>query len=154
MDPGFKSQNVLTASLWIPESRYLSDDSVRQFTNRLLSVVQTIPGVISAGATTSLPLGGNRDDGVILAEGYQMKPGESVVDPLQISITPGYFEAIGTPIVRGRFFDDRDNETGLPTIIVDERVARKFWPGGDPIGKRMYIPDTANDFGPNQHTKC
>jgi putative ABC transport system permease protein len=153
MDPGFKSQNVLTASLWIPESRYPSDTSVLQLTNRLLSVVRTIPGVVSAGATTSLPLGGNRDDGVILAEGYQMKPGESVVNPRQIGVTPGYFEAIGTPLLRGRFFEDRDNETATPTIIVDERLARKFWPSDDPIGKRMYIPGTANDFGPNQNTK-
>ena len=88
-----------------------------------------------------------------MAEGYEMKPGESVVNPLQIAVTPDYFETIGTPLLRGRFFDARDNEAAQATLIVDERVARKFWPGADPIGKRMYVPDTANDFTPNHYTK-
>jgi predicted permease len=152
-DPGFKSENIITASLWIPESRYKNDGAVRQFTNRLFQAVRSIPRVTIAGATTNLPLGSNRDDGVIMAEGYEMTPGESVVNPLQIAVTPDYFETIGTPLLRGRFFDGRDNETAPATLIVDERVARKFWPGADPIGKRMYIPDTANDFTPNHHTK-
>jgi predicted permease len=72
-----------------------------------------------------------------MAEGYQMKPGESPVSPMQIIVTPGYFEAMSTPLVRGRYFDDRDNETSTQTLIIDERLAQYFWPGRDPIGRRM-----------------
>lgn len=153
-DPGFKPQNVVTTNMiWIPESRYPNDFAVRQFTNRMLSAARTTPGVTYAGATTILPLSGSRDDQVIVAEGYQMKPGESVVNPLKINVTPGYFEAIGTPLLQGRFFDERDNESAPDAIIIDERLARKFWPGIDPIGKRMYAPATTHDSTVNPNTK-
>jgi len=83
---------------------------------------------------------------VILAEGYQMKSGESLVSPLNISVTPGYFEALGISMVRGRSFDDRDNENSPRVIIVDERLAQHFWPDRDPIGRRMYFPGDGKDF--------
>jgi putative ABC transport system permease protein len=83
---------------------------------------------------------------VILAEGYQMKPGESLVSPLNISVTPGYFEALGIRMVRGRSFDDRDNENAPPVVIVDERLAQHFWPDRDPIGRRMYMPGDPKDL--------
>jgi putative ABC transport system permease protein len=69
-----------------------------------------------------------------------MKPGESIVAPMQVNITPGYFEAMGTRMKSGRSFNDQDRETSPHVAIVDERLARKFWPGGDPIGKRLYDP--------------
>ena len=75
-----------------------------------------------------------------------MKPGESVVSPMRVVITPDYFETMRTPLVRGRFFNDRDNETSPGVVIVDEKLARKFWPGADPIGRRMYRPENPNDL--------
>lgn len=140
-DPGFKSKDVITAGIWMSDSRYHDDPAMRQFTDRLLEAVRKIPGVVFAGGTTNLPLSGNHDDGVIMAEGYQMAPGESLTDPMMTAVTPGYFEAMGTPLLRGRFFDKRDNEKATPAIIVDERDARKFWPYADPIGKRMFVPE-------------
>src|SRR5262249_1964231 len=79
------------------------------------------------------------------AEGYQLKPGESVISPRMLIVTPGYFEALGIKLVRGRLFDEQDHENAS-TIIVDERLARKFWPNTNPIGRRMYQPDDANDL--------
>ena len=75
-----------------------------------------------------------------------MKPGESLISPLNISVTPGYFEAMGISMVRGRPFDERDSETAPRVIIVDERLARHFWPNQDPIGRRMYFPSNPNDL--------
>jgi predicted permease len=114
---------------------------------RILERVRAVPGVVAAGGTTSIPLGGDYSSGVIYAEGYQMKPGESLVSPNSITVTDGYFEAMRMRLVRGRFFDARDTPTSTPVIIVDERLAQHFWPNQDPIGRRLHTPTGANDLG-------
>jgi predicted permease len=146
VDPGFNSNGVVTASVALPRSRYPKAELMRDFMNRALPAVRAIPGVSIAGATDAIPLGGNHDDSVILAEGYQMKPGESLVSPLSISVTPGYFEALGIHMARGRSFDDHDNETASRVVIVDELLAQHFWPDRDPIGRRMYMPGDSKDL--------
>jgi predicted permease len=154
VDPGFKSDGVITTGIWMSESRYPDDAAVRIFTKRLMESVRSIPGVTFAGGTKNLPLSGNRNDIVVLAEGYRMRPGESLINPLQMVVTPGYFEAMSTPLLKGRYFDERDNESGPATVIVDERLARKFWPDVDPIGKRMYEPDNPKELvTTDEHTK-
>jgi len=154
VDPGFNPDGVVSASLALPRSRYAKDDALREFMNRALPAIRTIPGVPYAGATAAIPLGSNHNDSVILAEGYQMKPGESLISPLNISVTPGYFEAMGISMVRGRSFTDRDNETAPRVIIVDERLARHFWPNRDPVGQRMYFPGAGdkNFMRVDEHT--
>ena len=146
VDPGFNPNGVISASIALPRARYSKPEASRDFMNRALSAIRVIPGVSFAGATEAIPLGNNHNDSVILAEGYQMKPGESLISPLRISVTPGYFEAMGISMVRGRAFDVRDNETTPRVIIVDERLARHFWPNGDPIGRRMYFPGDSKDL--------
>ena len=146
VDPGFNSERVITAGIGMPLVRYPTDNDVRAFTNRVLQTIRSVPGVVNAGGTTIIPLGGNHSDGVIVAEGYQMKAGESLVSPMQLVITPGYFEAMGTRLVRGRYFNEHDNETAPGAVIVDERLAARFWPGADPIGKRMYRPTNPRDL--------
>src|SRR5262249_23627376 len=105
VDPGFRPQGVITASLVLPSAKYPDQDSRLKFMDRVLPAVRAIPGVSLAGTTETIPLGGDNDDSVILAEGYQMKPGESLISPLNISVSPGYFEAMGIPIVQGRSFE-------------------------------------------------
>jgi predicted permease len=146
VDPGFNPNGVVTASVSLPRSKYSKNELLRDFMNRALPAVRAIPGVSIAGATTAVPFGGNHNDSVIFAEGYQMKPGESLISPLNISATPGYFEAMGINIVRGRSFDDRDNENAPRVVIVDERLAQHFWPDRDPIGHRMYMPGDSKDL--------
>jgi predicted permease len=146
VNPGFKAEGVITHGLGIPLVRYPAENDARAFTNRALQAIRSVPGVAAAGGTTIIPLGGNHNDSVIIAEGYPMKPGESLVSPMQVIVTPGYFEAMSTPLVRGRYFDDHDNETSPGAVIVDERLARKFWPDADPIGKRMYKPMNPRDL--------
>src|SRR5262249_7245165 len=70
---------------------------------------------------------------------------ESSIARYPTTVPPGYFEAMSVSLVSGRFFDERDGPDALRTIIVDERLARRFWPGRDPVGRRMYAPTSAND---------
>jgi predicted permease len=89
-------------------------------------------------------LSGNHNDSVILAEGYQMKAGESLISPIQNTVTPGYFEAMKIPLARGRYFTDGDTKDSMRAVIVDEKLANHFWPGQDPIGRRLYAPGSAD----------
>ncbi|HEX3645043.1 MAG TPA: FtsX-like permease family protein [Vicinamibacterales bacterium] len=152
VQPGFNPDGVLTAAISLPRARYGDDKSLIGFTHEALRRLRALPGVTAVGATDTIPFGGNHSDSVIFAEGYQMKPGESVISPSQVDASPGYFEAIGAHLVRGRYFDDRDGPltagnpaiSGRPvspgSIIVDETLAKRFWAGEDPIGRRMYRP--------------
>jgi predicted permease len=146
LDPGFKSESVITGGVGMPTVRYPKDSDVRVFTARVLQAVRNVPGVINAGGTTLVPLSGNHSDSVIIPEGLQLQKGESLISPMRIIVTPGYFEAMGTRLVSGRYFDDHDNENGALTAIVDQRLAQKFWPGADPIGKRMRRPENPSDI--------
>jgi predicted permease len=151
--PGFNPDGVMTAAISLPRARYKDDAALVGFTHEALRRLRALPGVTAVGATDTIPFGGNNSDSVIFAEGYQMKPGESVISPAAVDVTPGYFEAIGARLVRGRFFDDRDGPIERPataiggrpngaySIIVDEALAKRFWPGQDPIGRRMYKPN-------------
>ncbi len=140
VDPGFRLKGVVTASTEAPESRYPSDGDLRILMNRAREAIRHLPGVAAAGATTEIPLGHDFASSVIMAEGHVLTPGETFVSPYRASITPGYFEAMNIALIRGRYFDERDNESAPPVIIVDERLARHFWPDRDPIGQRMYRP--------------
>jgi predicted permease len=144
--PGFVADQVLTGSLSLPAARYPDDAALRSTTRRLLERVRAVPGVMAAGATTTVPMSGQRNDSVIFAEGYQPAPGESLISPLQIWVSPGYFEAMQTELRSGRLFDDRDVDGRPLTIIVDEMLARKFWPGQDPIGRHMYFPSNVQNL--------
>jgi predicted permease len=146
VDPGFVPDRVLTASVMLPRTRYADDDARRRFTDEALRRVRALPGVVAAGAANIVPLSGHSNDSVILAEGHEMKPGESVISPFATNVTPGYFEAMGIKLVRGRVFTESDAPKALPAIIVDQRLARRFWPGQDPIGRRMYKPNDINDL--------
>jgi predicted permease len=146
VDPGFRAGGVMTASVTLPSSRYTDDDALRAYSDEALRQLRVLPGVTTAGATDTIPFGDNHSDSVILAEGYAMQPGESVISPNQITATPGYFETMGVRLVRGRFFADRDGAAAQPVVIVDERLARRFWPNQDPVGRRMYRPTDINDM--------
>jgi predicted permease len=146
VDPGFKADGVLTAQVTLPLTRYKDDPSVVSFTGDALRRLRGLPGVAGVGITDTIPFGDNHSDSVILAEGYQMRPGESLISPNQVVVSPGFFETMGVTLVRGRFFDSRDSANGPKTIIVDEKLAHRFWPNEDPIGRRMYQPSDINDL--------
>ena len=140
VDPGYRTDNVVTASASAPSNKY-NDSQLETLVTRSLDGVRRIPGVISAGASTIVPLGGKYDNSVILAEGYVMKPGESVISPIRLSVTPGYLETMGISLVRGRYFQDSDNAHSPLVVMVDEKLAKRFWADRDPVGQKMYEPD-------------
>jgi putative ABC transport system permease protein len=139
VDPGFNPRNVLTVGLSLPPSMMTaSPDAIRaafrEFDNKMLS----IPGVQAVSQTWgALPMSGD-DEQTFWFEG-QTKP-TSQNDRnwgIDYIVEPGYLKAMGIPLQRGRFFTDQDNEHSPRTIIIDDVFARKFFPGQDPIGKRM-----------------
>jgi predicted permease len=137
VDPGFRAERVLTGMVDLPPARYESEGSQRDFYARLLSKIRALPGVTAAGATSNIPMGGSYNDSVILAEGYQMKPGESLISPNRLEVTTGYFEAMGIPLKRGRFFTDADTDTAPRVVIIDEQLGRRFFGDDNPVGRRL-----------------
>jgi predicted permease len=153
--PGFDPEHVLTGIVSPPSSRYKDDTALRVFWDRLVERVAALHDVQSAGAVSNLPFGGNYSDSVILAEGYAMSPGESLISPYRVTASPGYFQTMGIPLKRGHLFSVSDTPTSQRVVIVDERLARRFWNGQDPIGRRMWRPDSPDDLakGPGAKTK-
>lgn len=146
VDPGFRTEGVLTVSTRAPSASYPDNAAQRELMRRSLEAIRSVPGVLAAGATSSIPFGGSTSDSVIFAEGYQMQPGESVISPRQLSVTPGFFEAMEIEVLKGRDFTEHDDENAPAAVIVDERLAERFWPGEDPVGRRMYQPDSPEDL--------
>ena len=140
IDPGFQPAGVLTASLNLPATTYPDAAALAQVTGRLLDRARALPALGTAGLTTTIPFGGIYSNSVMLAEDGESKAGETVVAPHQITASEGYFEAMRIPLVRGRYFDTRDTATAPPVVIVDERLAQRFWPGRDAIGRRLSRP--------------
>jgi len=144
VDPGFRTDGVVTGLINPPQARYAGDEELRTLVGRVLDQVRALPGVAAAGLSSTIPFSGSNSDSVILAEGYQMAPGESVVSPNSVSVTDGYFETMGARLLAGRFFNDGDIEGRRRVLVIDERLARKFWPDGQAVGKRMYQPESAD----------
>ncbi|HEY8535614.1 MAG TPA: ABC transporter permease [Vicinamibacterales bacterium] len=146
VDPGFSAEHVLTGHLTPIESRYPDDAALRAYAARVVARLRSLPGVEHAGVTSFLPFSFHHSSSVIIPEGYVPGPGESVVSPHQLYVTAGYLEAMRVPLRRGRFFTDSDTAGAPRVIIIDERLAERFWPGLDPIGRRMYQPQSPEDL--------
>jgi predicted permease len=143
---GFTIDNVITAGVNLPQPRYAADEDARSLVTRSLDSIRRVPGVVSAGVTTVVPLRGFYQSGIIIAEGYVPKPEEPAVATVRATVTPGYFEAAGTALVRGRYFDDRETAESTRSVIVDENLAQRFWRDDDPIGRRIFRPSSAKDL--------
>ena len=146
IDPGFNPARVLTASINLPTVRYEDGDAVRRFTGDALRALRSIPGVVAAGATTIIPFGDSSNQNVMFPEGYCIEPGDSLTAAFNSVVTTGYFEPMQVRLVSGRFFDERDSADAQRVVIVDERLARRYWPDVDPVGRRMFEPSDIDDL--------
>ena len=146
VDPGFAPAGVLTAAVSLPESRYPDAASHRRFADEALRRMQSLPTVTASGVTDSLPLGNSASASSIMAEGYQAKPGESLIAPSVVRASPGYFETMRARLVAGRVFNERDTADSPKVVMVDDRLARRFWPNQNPIGRRLYTPSDGADL--------
>lgn len=147
VDPGFAIEGVLTATVSLPEERYPEGADIRAFVDRLLEEVRALPGVAAAGVTDSVPFTNYLSASVISPEGRTPRPGESVLAPVQRRVSPGYFEAAGIPLLQGRTFEERDTAESQLVVMVDRWLADRYWPGENPIGRRLCacIPEQEED---------
>jgi putative ABC transport system permease protein len=125
-------------SIALPEQQYGKPEQTRAFYRNLLDRVRAYPGVDAAGAITGLPLTGVGWSGTATVDTQAVPVSDTTPEVDQRPVTPGYFEAMGIPLVRGRYFNDGDNETAQQVAIVDETLASRYWPNEDPIGKRIH----------------
>jgi len=138
---GFQPEGVLTLRTNLNRNIYGRFSTRDLFYQQVLAKVQAIPGVIAAGYTTFLPLtnrGGT--SGVIVEGAVPARPGDNN-DANHRSVSPGYFRAIGTPLLAGRFFNDFDRSGSTPVAIINEAMARQLWPGQNPLGRRFRLDD-------------
>jgi predicted permease len=137
VDPGFDTRNALTMSVALAPSRYSEPQQELAFVDRAIEQVRAVPGVISVGVTTTIPLGGGGSTQPFSIEG---RPTGAVAEqPMAQTryISPDYFRAIGIPLRQGRFFTDHDRDNSVAVVVISEAMARRFWPGENPIGKRL-----------------
>ena len=140
IDPGFNPDNVLTMRLGVPGKKYAQGEPRAQIFKQLIDEVKATPGVQSAGAVLSLPLGGdtfNVGRGLVL-EGRPMTPDEAS-NAQYLPVTPDYFKTVQIPLKAGRTFTDQDNSQNTKVVIVNETMARRLWPGESPIGRHFTI---------------
>ncbi|HVG18825.1 MAG TPA: FtsX-like permease family protein, partial [Blastocatellia bacterium] len=139
VDPGFSVDNLLTLDLTAPRSRYPNPSDVAEFYQKVLTRIQSLPGVHSVGATSALPLGGGGFylGRAFLAEGAPAPPEGPEYDGQWNLVSPGYFKTLGIRLMKGRDFTDRDTADSTPVIIVNETMARAIFGDEDPLGKRI-----------------
>ena len=136
-DQGFVSDSVLTFRVALPETGYSKPSEVARFAQQLADRLSELPGVEAAGATTQLPVAASTSGTAFVFEGQPVVPGQ--LPPLvhYLTVTPGYFEALRIPLLRGSRFDSGDLREGARSILVNTAAAEKHWPGQDAIGRRL-----------------
>jgi putative ABC transport system permease protein len=138
VDPGFRPDGVLTMRVALPNAVYSKPEQVRGFYAGLLDRVEKMPGVQSVGAISGLPLAGEGGSGTTTIDSQLVPFEDTTPEADQRVVTQDYFKAMGIALVRGRFFDVRDSDTAPHVAIIDESLADAFFPGQDPIGKRLH----------------
>ena len=138
IDPGFEASGLLTGEIALPEVRYDSGEKQQQFFEQVLERVRALPDVTAAGATRVLPLAGYDWTGDLFVEG---RAGNQFNGLRHKTITPGYLETLGLPIVDGRSYSPADDARAMPMILINQTLARRAFPGEDPIGRRIRFSD-------------
>lgn len=139
VDLGFRTDHVLTASYSLPQQQYSSQAAVDAFNRELLAKLRQLPSVQAAGFTSTLPGAGNENNTGFVAEGFEPPQGAELQLAWPSQILGDYFQAEGIPLIRGRAFNEADRADSPLVVIVNRALAEHYWPGKDPIGKRMHI---------------
>jgi predicted permease len=136
VEPGFRTDGVVTANLTLPRGRYAGQARV-QFVNELLARVGALPQVERAAIGSDMPLGGNSNAGSMFVDGVTPEP----VRSYRHRVTPDYFATLGIPVVSGRSFTTADRDSAQDVAIISASAARRFWPGQDPVGRKFRFGD-------------
>jgi len=141
VDPGFDTSGLLILKVSLPTQKYDDAAKVIGFYRDLQHSLEMVPGVTAASAVSSLPISGGDGQGDLTVEGRPFPPGEAPGASFR-RVMPSYFKVMGIPLLRGREFDDRDgggNADQPKVVIINESMARRFWPGEDPTGRRIKV---------------
>ena len=141
LPPGFQTTGILTASAALPASRYREDASILVGFDQIEEKLRSLPGVRAVGATTHLPLSGRDSRRGVGIEGRAPTP-DAPTRAHPRAVTPGYFQAIGITLLAGRPFTAADSATAPKVAIVNDTMARRYWPGVSPVGKRIRLGGT------------
>jgi putative ABC transport system permease protein len=150
VNPGFRTDHALTlrVSLPVPNSQISNADEDRfmSFFDRTLARLTELPGVTAAGAANMIPLDGNGTDRLIEIEGYIPRDTSDMPDAQNRQVTPGWFDAMGIPLMRGRLTERSDDEKAPRVLVVNDSFAKRFFPNGDAIGKRIRLGKLTAEF--------
>jgi predicted permease len=139
VDLGFQPDHIATAAYSLPLKQYATQSSVDTFNKELLLRLRQAPGVQAVGFTTFLPASGNNNNQAFVAEGYVPKKGENMSLATVASVIGDYFSAMKIPLLRGRFLTEADTADSQLAVVVNRKLAQKYWPNQSPIGKRLRI---------------
>jgi predicted permease len=139
VDPGFETSGVLTLRVSPPAASYANGPPVAQFYDQLLERIRTTPGVTATGAIDALPLTGGGAILTTVIDDFPPAQGEFPPVFLIRRVTPGYFEAMGMPIVEGRAFTNDDHNLRLGSLVISESLKNQYWPTTSALGKRITV---------------
>jgi len=148
VNPGFDARNVLTMNAMVSRAKFSSPQQQINFFDRVLQRIRTLPGVESAGVIDDLPLDNSGSHQPVAIEGRPVVPMSEQPEVDVRLISPGYMTALHVPILRGRDLHDTDSAGRPYVILISESMARQFWPGDNPIGKRLtltFYPDAVRE---------
>jgi predicted permease len=145
---GFRPDNTLAALYVLPHQQYRTQSTIDEFTKTLLNDLGQLPGVDAVGITSFLPAGGNNWAIAFTIEGYVPPKGAGLNMAAMSLVESDPFEALGIRLLRGRVFTESDNAGSQLVAIVNRKMAERYWPGQDPIGKRLRrgLPDTSTPW--------
>jgi predicted permease len=144
-DPGFRPQQVLTAGISLPEEHYKAAPQTRHFYSQLISNLEALPGVQSAGVGSDLPFTGyDENAGGFAVEGRSAEYNDKTTARYHVA-SLDYFRAMGIPLLSGRFFTGHDNKESPNVILINEAMATHYWPGEEAVGKRIAFSDTPKE---------
>jgi putative ABC transport system permease protein len=139
VDLGFRPDHVLTASYSLPQEQYASQPAVDEFNHELIRRIRQLPGVKFVGLTSFLPASGGNSNTTIDAEGCVVPQSAGMNLATQVSVDGDYLQAIGVPLLSGRYFTPADTANAQLVAIVNHKLAEHCWPGSDPVGKRLRL---------------
>jgi putative ABC transport system permease protein len=139
VNPGFDPQNLTTVRLFIPQNHYTNNSQVMAFYNESAQRLKSLPGVESVAWINNLPMGGSSGSAKFLIEGRDTAAQEKQEASFRIA-SPGYFDAMKIPIMQGRDFTEQDNEGAPQVVVINEAIARLYFPNENPVGKRLLDP--------------
>jgi len=137
VDPGFRTNQVLTMTMSLRPDQYSRDVAVRNFWQQVLQRVRELPGIESASVATNTPMSGNHDRSDITIEGMAQPGPGNYPHPDGHVVSPGYVQTLGISLLRGRSFTEADKEDAPLVAMINQRLANQFFPNQDPIGKRF-----------------